>query len=219
MVELKELKKEFENGFIALKEIDLKIEEKECLILKGVSGSGKSTLLSILAGLERPTSGAVEIDGINIAKIPEKHLDQYRQKKVGIVFQSFNLISHLTLFENVLAPLIPLDLPKEKKIKRAKEVIKLAKIEHKSFDFVSTLSGGEKQRCAIARALINDPPLLLFDEPTANLDKENSQNLIHILEDLYKRQKTIIIATHDPIFDQLPFKTRKVILEDGKICK
>jgi putative ABC transport system ATP-binding protein len=217
MLTIESLKREVKGGLLILDGINLHLKKGESLILKGISGSGKSTLLSIIAGLDRPSSGAVVVDGLDIAKIPQKHLNLYRQNMVGVVFQHFNLIEHLSLFENVLAPLIPQKIDRDTKLKRVEEVMRLAQISHKATTPASLLSGGEKQRCAIARALVNDPSLILFDEPTANLDSKNSQKLIDTLKELHSRGKTLIIATHDPIFDDLPFNSNRVILRDGKI--
>ena len=217
MVVVKELKKVFDNGFVALNRINLEIKRGEVLILKGVSGSGKSTLLSIIAGLDRPTSGAVVVEGVNIAKIPQKHLDLYRRDRVGILFQHFNLIEHLTVFENIVASTIPLKMDKNRRLEAVKEAMEIAQISHKASTPAFLLSGGEKQRCAIARALVNNPSLILFDEPTANLDIKNSLKLIERLAYLKSQGKTLLIATHDPLFDDLAFESRVVHLRDGEI--
>jgi putative ABC transport system ATP-binding protein len=220
ILEIENLSKSFISGdveFQALKNINLTLNQGECLILKGVSGSGKSTLLSIIGGLEKPTSGKIVVDGEFIAKLPDKHLSNFRAKKVGFIFQNFNLIENLTPRENIMAPLISQNLTLEEIFQRVDEVMKLANIAHKADAVTSKLSGGEKQRTAIARALVNRPKIVICDEPTANLDSNNSKKFIEILEKLNSMKKSIIVATHDPIFENLPFKNRVVHIENGEI--
>jgi len=202
-----------------LKDINLSINDKELAILKGVSGSGKSTLLAIIAGLDKPTYGKVLVDNEAIHKLPDMHLSNFRAKKIGIIFQSFNLIDNFSVKENLLAALAnqnykPLEV--EQKIDKA---LKLANISHKKDTTVSLLSGGEKQRCAIARSLVNNPDIIICDEPTANLDRANSLDFIKSITELNKLGKTVIIATHDPLFENLDTKYKLIEISDGKISK
>jgi putative ABC transport system ATP-binding protein len=203
--------------FQALRDINLEIKSGETIILSGVSGSGKSTLLSIIASLDRPTSGKVMVDGDLISKLPDYHASKYRAERVGFIFQHFNLLESLNVEENILAPLITSDI----ELPRAKEMVKramrVASIEHKSKSQIRELSGGEKQRCAIARALVKEPNLIICDEPTANLDRENSIKFIEIVKTLKQEDRTIIIATHDPLFKSLDFESRVIEMEDGTI--
>jgi putative ABC transport system ATP-binding protein len=220
IIEIENLKKEFETPagtFVALKDINLKVKKGEIVILKGVSGSGKSTLLSIIGGLDRPTSGKIIVDNDFISKLPDRHLSAYRSKKVGIIFQHFNLIENLSTKDNVIAPLINSKLSLEEIFEKADSAMKKANIFHKKQTKVSKLSGGEKQRVAIARALVNDPEIILCDEPTANLDRENAKKFLKILELFYQLKKSVIIATHDPIFEEIKLKHRVILIEDGKI--
>lgn len=220
MIKLEKVSKQFGEGiqvFEALRSIDLEIKAGECVILSGISGSGKSTLLSLIAANERPSSGKIEVDGELVSKLPDLHASAYRAKKIGIVFQHFNLLEQLSVEENVIIPLINRGFKLSHIRQMAHAAMKLASIDHKANQGVASLSGGEKQRCAIARALVNDPAYILCDEPTANLDKENTLKFIQTVQKLYENGKTIIIATHDPFFERLPFDSRIVHMADGVI--
>ena len=200
-----------------LKDISFHVERGEFVLLRGVSGSGKTTLLSILAGLEKPSSGKVLIDGEPIAKLPDMHLSHFRAKRVGMIFQHFNLIDSLSLEDNVLVPLVALKIELQEAKAMVKRALEDANISHKSEAYPNKLSGGEKQRGAIARAIVADPVLLLCDEPTANLDRANSLLFIEALKKLHKEGKTIIVATHDPIFEKVDFHHRVIDIKDGQI--
>ncbi|MCT7549673.1 ABC transporter ATP-binding protein [Aliarcobacter butzleri] len=223
MIKIKNLNKIFyENTnkeFYALKDINLNIKKSSCVILKGVSGSGKSTLLSLIATLQKPTSGEIVIENESIAKLPDFHASNFRARKIGFIFQSFNLFNELSVKDNISLPLIPLGFSQKQIDEKVISTLKLANILHKKDELVSNLSGGEKQRCAIARALVNDCEIILCDEPTANLDYENSKNFIEILKELKELKKTIIIATHDPIFDNLDFVDSEILIKNGQICE
>lgn len=208
-----------QNEFVALKNINLNIKDKECVVLKGVSGSGKSTLLSIIGGMNKPTSGEALIENKAIAKLPDLHLSNFRAKSIGFVFQSFHLIENLSVYDNVTIPLIPHQKDTEQITQMVNNALQIIKIDHKKNDLAKNLSGGEKQRVAIARALVNNPNIILLDEPTANLDIANSQNLITILQDLKKLGKTVVIATHDMIFDDLDFVDKIVHIQNGEIVE
>jgi putative ABC transport system ATP-binding protein len=221
MVSIENVNKVFNEGtpqaFEALKSINLEVAKGETMILSGVSGSGKSTLLSLIAALDKPSSGKIVVDKELISKLPDMHASAYRAKSIGFIFQHFNLLESLSVEENVIATLINSGLDIKSIKKMAEESMKNASIFHKATQQVKELSGGEKQRCAIARALVHEPELIICDEPTANLDKNNSLKFIEILQDLNKRGKTIIVATHDPLFETLSFVSKVVHMEDGSI--
>ncbi len=221
MIKLEKVTKVFNEGtpqaFKALKSINIELVQGETMILSGVSGSGKSTLLSLIAALDKPSSGKIVVNGELISKLPDLHASVYRAKSIGIIFQHFNLLEALSVEENVIAPLISSGLNMVTIKKMAVKSMQSAAILHKASQQVKELSGGEKQRCAIARALVHEPELIICDEPTANLDRENSLKFIEILESLHKTGKTIIVATHDPLFEALPFVNKVVHMEDGSI--
>lgn len=205
------------NAFYALKNINLSVEEGEIVILKGVSGSGKSTLLSLIGGLSKPSSGEILVNGHNIAKLPDIMSSAYRHKEIGFIFQSFNLLEGLSVYQNILAPLALTSLSKEAMHEKVSQAMSLANIEHKQDQNVGSLSGGERQRCAIARAVVMEPEIILADEPTANLDKENALMFLDILKKFKALHKTVIIATHDPLFDTVSVIDRCVQMRDGEL--
>ncbi|RXJ87146.1 ABC transporter ATP-binding protein [Arcobacter sp. CECT 8985] len=206
-----------QNEFTALKNINLQIKSGEIVVIKGKSGSGKSTLLSILGGISKPTKGDVIIENENIAKLPDIYISNFRNEKIGFIFQSFNLINGLTTYDNVKAPLVLKKLKKQEFETKIKKALQIANIQHKSDQNVENLSGGEKQRCAIARALVMNPSIILADEPTANLDKHNSLIFIDMLKKLKKLNKTVIVATHDSLFEHLEFVNRYININDAEI--
>ena len=218
MIQIKNLTKIYNlnkpNQFIALKDINLDIKTNETVILKGVSGSGKSTLLAIIAGLLKPTNGYVKIDNELIYQMAQHHLAKFRLNHIGYIHQSFNLINHFSVFENILASLALTNLTILKATQKIDYFLKQFNLYNKKDELIYNLSGGEKQRVAIIRALINDANILICDEPSANLDKTNTLSFISILKKL--KNKTIIIATHDDIFDDLG---RIVLIKDGVIIE
>jgi putative ABC transport system ATP-binding protein len=184
--------------------------------LKGPSGSGKTTLLSLIGCMGRPTSGRIVVDGKDVAKLPERFLALIRRETFGFIFQQFNLIRDISVLENVLLPLYPLETSfadMRAAVKQYWGIRIINKVNMK----VNTLSGGEQQRVAIARALINEPDIIIADEPTAHLDRKLSTDLLRILEDLSRSGKTIVIATHDPFVYDHPFINRIVEMRDGHI--
>ncbi len=221
MIELKKLKKVFElnknNTIVAVNDINLEINDGELLVLKGASGSGKSTILSCLAGLSKPTSGEIVIDNDRISKLPDNFASLFRREKVGFIFQKYNLIPTLSVKENILIPLIPENLPSNETKEILEKVMKKFKIDHKKDELVKNLSGGEQQRVAIARSQVNNPKYIIADEPTANLDKELSLHFIEILKELKNEGKTIIVATHDPLFFELDFVDKVIEISNGEI--
>lgn len=222
MIQIEELYKTFahvNNDVTVLKDINLNIQKGECVVLKGVSGSGKTTLLSLIAGLDKPSSGKVLIESEPISKLPDLFASHLRAKKIGMIFQHFNLFEHLSVNENVTIPLIPSGMNINEIHDKVDTALLLANIMHKKESIAARLSGGEKQRTAIARALVADPDIILCDEPTANLDRENSLLFIEIIKELNSMGKTIVIATHDPLFEDLDFETTVIPMADGKIVK
>ena len=205
------------NEFKALKNINLHIAKHKLAILKGVSGSGKSTLLSLISALIKPTDGEIKVDEKLIAKLPDFHSSRFRSEDIGFIFQSFNLFDNLSVEENIALPLIPLGLNQKEIDDKVNHAMELANIKHKKNQSVKDLSGGEKQRCAIARALVNDPKIILCDEPTANLDRTNSLAFIEVIKSLKSLKKTIVIATHDPLFESLDFVDEVINIENGEI--
>jgi len=206
-----------QNEFCALKNINLDVNNGELVILKGVSGSGKSTLLSLIALLQKPTSGEILIDGTNIAKLPDAFCSEFRHKRLGLVFQNFNLIEGLSVYENLLAPFALTNFKANVREEMIKKALELANISHKRDENVSNLSGGERQRCAVARALSMDADIILADEPTANLDRQNARAFLSLLESFKALKKSVIVATHDSIFDELSATDRVVSLQNGEI--
>lgn len=206
-----------QNEFCALKNINLDVNNGELVILKGVSGSGKSTLLSLIALLQKPTSGEILIDGTNIAKLPDAFCSEFRHKRLGLVFQNFNLIEGLSVYENLLAPFALTNFKANVREEMIKKALNLANISHKRDENVSNLSGGERQRCAVARALSMDADIILADEPTANLDRQNARAFLGLLESFKALKKSVIVATHDSIFDELNATDRVVSLQNGEI--
>ncbi|QPH95694.1 ABC transporter ATP-binding protein [Campylobacter concisus] len=206
-----------QNEFCALKNINLDVNNGELVILKGVSGSGKSTLLSLIALLQKPTSGEILIDGTNIAKLPDAFCSEFRHKRLGLVFQNFNLIEGLSVYENLLAPFALTNFKANVREEMIKRALELANIAHKRDENVSNLSGGERQRCAVARALSMDADIILADEPTANLDRDNARAFLGLLESFKALKKSVIVATHDSIFDELSATDRVVSLQNGEI--
>ena len=206
-----------QNEFCALKNINLDVNNGELVILKGISGSGKSTLLSLIALLQKPTSGEILIDGTNIAKLPDAFCSEFRHKRLGLVFQNFNLIDGLSVYENLLAPFALTNFKANVREEMIKKALELANISHKRDENVSNLSGGERQRCAVARALSMDADIILADEPTANLDRQNARAFLGLLESFKALKKSVIVATHDSIFNELSATDRVVSLQNGEI--
>ena len=221
MIHLKNITKIYKttktDSVTALDNVNLTFNAGELIILKGASGSGKSTILSLLAGLSKPTSGEVLIDEKRISKLPDDFASSFRQENIGFIFQKYNLIGGLSVKENIMLPLYPLNLDADLLEKKANDVMEKFQIDHKKDIIINNLSGGEQQRTAIARAHINAPKIILADEPTANLDEKLSLSFIEILKQLKQQNKTIIIATHDPIFFDLEFVDRIIEINKGVI--
>lgn len=218
MIKIKNLSKVFGQGesqIIALHQIDCEIEEGKFVALIGKSGSGKSTLLNIIGALEKPSEGDVEIDGVNLFSMTSNELADYRNKKLGYVFQSFYLEPEFSVLENVAMPLLIAGVNKKTREDKAKEYIEKLGLNTKTNEKVKNLSGGQKQRVAIARALVNDPSIILADEPTGNLDTANGQDVIKILREIADNKKTVIVVTHNMQDAKIADET--IELQDGKI--
>lgn len=216
MIQLKNITKIYKET-TALNNINLQFKEGELIILKGASGSGKSTILSLIAGLTKPTSGEIIVDNKQISKLADNFASLHRRENIGFIFQKYNLIQNLTVKENIALPLIP-NNPDEKEFELLlHNVMEKFHILHKKDIVVKNLSGGEQQRVAIARANINNPKIIIADEPTANLDEKLSLHFIDILQTLKQSNKTIIVATHDPIFFNLDFVDRIVEIHNGNL--
>lgn len=218
MILIKELQKLFSTEEVettALNGINLEIKEGEFVAIMGPSGCGKSTLLNIVGLLDNPSGGDYNFFGTEVAKMTERKRAQLRKGNIGFVFQSFNLIDELTVFENVELPLIYMNIPaKERKVK-VETVLERMNIMHRRNHFPQQLSGGQQQRVAIARAVVAKPKLILADEPTGNLDSKNGEEVMKLLQELNEEGTTIIMVTHSPY--DAGFAHRLVNLFDGKV--
>lgn len=219
MIELKNITKQFINGKLktnALNGINLEINKGDFICITGDSGSGKTTLLHILGLIEKPTSGEILFNGKKVNEFSSRMITYYRKNNIGIVFQNFSLIPNLTCYENVLYPLLFSSVPYKKRKEIVKKILFDLKIEKLKNHFPSELSGGEKQRVGIARAIVHSPTLVIADEPTANLDSKNSQNIIELLKKISKEKNiTVIVASHD---DTVINKSETIYkLKDGRI--
>ena len=220
IIQVQNVSKEFgkgKNTVAALKEVNIEINAGEFVAIVGPSGCGKSTLLHVMAGLEQPTAGRILLDGVDVTLISERDLPKVRMQKVGFVFQSFLLIEDLTAFENVQSVLWPsVDHTKEKQEEKALEVLREVDMLERRDHFPRQMSGGEQQRIAIARALVNDPPILFCDEPTGNLDSKTGENIMKIIAELNREKKmTVVLVTHNE--DLVKFAKRTLRMKDGVI--
>jgi putative ABC transport system ATP-binding protein len=219
LVEANGLKKIYKLGKTevhALRGVDLKASPGEFVAVMGVSGSGKSTLLHLLGGLDRPTEGSIKIDGVDLSTLKDGQLADIRSTKIGFVFQFFNLLTRLTALRNVQLPLEIAGAPAKEAQKRALEMLKLVGLEDRASHRPTELSGGEQQRVAVARALINNPKILLADEPTGNLDTKTGLEILQLLKQINKeKSKTLIIVSHDLRVAELADRT--VNLRDGVV--
>ncbi len=199
-----------------LKEINLEIFPGDFVSIMGSSGSGKSTLLHIIGCLDVPSRGRVYLSGSDTSKMSEDQLAAIRGKKIGFIFQQFNLFSNLNGLENVTLPMVFQGISEKKRIERAKELLFSVDLENRIFHKPKELSGGEQQRIAVARALANDPEIIVADEPTGNLDSANGKKIMEILIRLHEKEnKTIIIVTHDPIIAK--YSEKIINIKDGEI--
>lgn len=216
LIRIRGLKKHYQMGETlvrALDGLDLNIPRGSFNVVMGPSGSGKSTLLYLVGGLDRPTSGQIEFNHQRLDEMDENQLATFRRRMVGFIFQSFNLIQSMTAAENVAFPMQFAGLPGKERVMRANSALESVNLLDRALHRPSELSGGQQQRVAIARSLVNDPPLILADEPTGNLDSTSGIGIMQLLSELNQSGRTILVVTHDP--RMLPFATQKIFLLDG----
>lgn len=218
LVKLSKVNKIYTSGevsFQALADINLEVNKGDFMAIIGASGSGKSTLMNIIGLLDHPTSGKYELDGQDASHLKEDTLATLRNKKIGFVFQSFNLLSRTSALENVALPLIYAGVSRNERLEKAKQALEQVGLGDKLNSHPNQLSGGQQQRVAIARALVNDPEIILADEPTGNLDSRSGEEVMKIFENLHKKDKTIIMITHEE--DIAKHAKKKIRIKDGKI--
>ncbi len=219
IIEVKDVRKEYplgEETVVALKRINLNIHRGEICCIFGTSGSGKSTLLNQLAGMEKPTRGCVSIGGVPISRLEEDQLAAFRQRHIGFVFQSYNLLPNLTATENVALPLMFRGVPKEQREKIARKILCRVGLSHRLDHFPSQMSGGQQQRAGIARAFVTRPEVVFADEPTGNLDSATTVDIMKMICGFARKyHQTIILVTHDP--EMAAYADRVVKLIDGEI--
>lgn len=221
VIELQNVAKYYEMGDNIVKALDginIKVEKGDFVAIMGPSGSGKSTGMNLVGSLDIPTKGEIYLDNKNISHLEESELAQLRGKKVGFIFQSFNLIPNLTAKENVALPMLFQNMGKQDREEKARALLTMVDLQARMDHYPNQLSGGQQQRVAIARSLANDPDVILADEPTGNLDSKTEETIMTFLEDLNNKGKTIIMVTHEP---HLAEKHAKTIywLKDGKVEK
>ncbi|NYB72991.1 ABC transporter ATP-binding protein [Sedimentibacter hydroxybenzoicus DSM 7310] len=220
MISIKNLNKIYKNGSVevhALKDVNLEIEHGEFIAIMGQSGSGKSTLMNIIGCLDRPTSGEYLLDGIDISKQEQDDLSLIRNKKIGFVFQAFNLIPRTNILRNVELPMIYAKVKSSKRKQRSMELLEKVGLGDRVNHLPNELSGGQKQRVAIARALANTPPIILADEPTGNLDTQSSEDIMEIFKSLNNDGTSVILVTHEPEIAR--FADRVIVFRDGAIIE
>jgi putative ABC transport system ATP-binding protein len=219
MIRVEEVHKYYDLGETkvhALRGVNLTIEHGEFVAIMGSSGSGKSTFMNLVGCLDKPTSGRYFLEGTDVAQLEKKELAAIRNRKLGFVFQGFNLLSRTTALENVELPTLYAKLDKQQRLERARKALEMVGLGDRLEHFPSQLSGGQQQRVAIARALVNQPSILLADEPTGNLDSRTSVEIMQIFQELNEQQGlTIVLVTHEP--DIAHFARRIVVFRDGKI--
>ncbi|WMJ78921.1 MULTISPECIES: ABC transporter ATP-binding protein [unclassified Sedimentibacter] len=220
MISISNLNKTYKNGSVevhALKDVSLEISHGEFIAIMGHSGSGKSTFMNILGCLDRPSSGEYLLEGINIKDQTQDELSFIRNKKIGFVFQAFNLIPRTSVLKNVELPMVYAKTKSSYRKKRAMELLEKVGLAERINHLPNELSGGQKQRVAIARALSNNPPIILADEPTGNLDTQASEEIMEIFKTLNKEGSSVILVTHEP--DIAEFANRIIVFRDGCIIE
>lgn len=221
MIELKNVSKTYNAGkpseFHALRDASLAVAREKITVFKGPSGSGKTTLLSLVGCMVRPTSGRIFLDGREITSLPERFLSEIRRSTFGFIFQNYNLIKGITVLENTMLPAYPTGRKYDRVKGDARRLLARLGIESKAGRKVEELSGGEQQRTAIARALINDPAVIIADEPTAHLDMALSREFLDIAAELSREKKTVLMASHDPLVFEAGIVDAVVEMRDGRI--
>ena len=220
MIKLENIKKVFRTEEVetwALREVNLKVKEGEFVAIMGPSGCGKSTLLNILGLLDNPTNGTYTLNGKDVSQLKENERTDLRKGVIGFVFQSFNLIDELNVYENIELPLLYMGVPAKERKRRIEAVMDRMAISHRRNHYPNQLSGGQQQRVAIARAVIPNPKIILADEPTGNLDSQNGKEVMQLLSDLHKEGATIIMVTHSQ--HDAAYADRIINLYDGQIVK
>lgn len=218
LLEIKNVKRDFKLGneiLHVLKGINLSIEKGEYVALMGPSGSGKSTLMNILGCLDTPTSGQYILNGKDVSKMLDSELADIRNREIGFVFQTFNLMPRTTALDNVALPMVYAGVNKEKRRERAREVLQMVGLEDRMLHKPNELSGGQRQRVAVARALVNHPSIILADEPTGNLDSKTSYEIMNLFDSIYNAGNTVILVTHEE--DIAHYAKRIIRLKDGMI--
>lgn len=204
-----------ESATLAVDGINLEINKGEFVTIMGPSGSGKSTLMNIIGLLDRPTSGNYDLDDRSVASLSQREAAQVRREKIGFIFQSFNLLPRISAIENVSLPLVYSGVSQTKRLTRAAKALKNVGLEDRQYYMPNQLSGGQVQRVAVARALINRPALVLADEPTGNLDTASSKQIMELLSEIHSGGNTIVMITHNP--ELAEYADRVIIMRDGKI--
>jgi putative ABC transport system ATP-binding protein len=221
MIELINVRKVFNQGkpneFVAVNEVSFYLDSERITVLRGPSGSGKTTLLSLIGCMTRPTSGRIHLMGREITSLPERFLTEIRRNTFGFIFQQFHLLKGITVLENVMLPAYPVGERHATLKKRAHTLLDLFDVSQKALSKAEWLSGGEAQRVAMARALMNNPSVIIADEPTAHLDTKVSQEFMDIIGRLKTEQKTVLIASHDPLVYESAVVNRVIRLRDGVI--
>ncbi|GAA3454470.1 ABC transporter ATP-binding protein [Dactylosporangium matsuzakiense] len=218
LIEFDDVTKQYEGGVAALAGLSVRVRRGEALAVLGPSGSGKSTLLNMVAGLDRPTGGTVTVDGVRVDRLSESASAQYRRRRIGMVFQFFNLLDDLSVLDNVLLPAQLSGTGRAAARKRADELLDRLGVARHAKAFPGRLSGGERQRVAVARALMNRPPLLLADEPTGALDTASGQDVRRLLTELNRDGQTLLVVTHDLALAE-SCATRTISLVDGRLAQ
>ncbi len=220
VIDIQGITKTYVNGKLSvpvLHGIDLVVNKGEFVSIMGPSGSGKSTFMNILGCLDRPTTGSYRLNGDEVATLSDDELAYVRNKQIGFVFQSFNLLTKLTALENVALPMIYAGVNKKMRIERASQLLQSVGLDERMDHLPSELSGGQRQRVAIARALANNPAIIMADEPTGNLDSKSTIDVMNIFRDLHDEGRTILLVTHEP--DIATYASRNVVLKDGIIVE
>jgi putative ABC transport system ATP-binding protein len=218
LIDIKGVQKVYKLGtelVYALRHIDLNVVKGEYIALMGPSGSGKSTLMNIIGCLDTASSGTYILNGTNVSQMTEQHLAEIRNKEIGFVFQTFNLMPRMSAIENVALPLIYAGVSKKERLLKAEEVLIKVGLKDRMFHKPNELSGGQRQRVAIARSLVNNPSILLADEPTGNLDSKTSVEIMTLFEEIHQNGNTVVLVTHEE--DIAAYAKRIVRLRDGKV--